>query len=498
MTQQPVSPVSSPLTPTQTFLYVAASALVYLSVAGGLQLYTSVPWDGDTAYHAMVGYLIREHGILRAFPWTSFSWLANHYADKELLFHLLFLPFVDLSYVAAAKIVGTIAGAIMLLSLSGVLFAERVRLAAIWALIPLAASGYFTFRFALVRPHLLSIALALVILWASSRKRPFILMAAGAIYPWAYVAFWQLPLLLLLAAETSRLLSGERVQWKPAAAVLGGIALGVGLHPNAGNLLQFNWIVMNNVLFQNSWIGGNAEVQLGTELLPLTAGEWIHFFLVPAAMVIASLTVAWKNRRNASLPLAFALAALGFGILAARSARFSEYFVPFAVAAMALCAGWIPWRRFSAACWLVSLLYTATLGADAIKVLAKRGPSIPPMVAQVMRQNIPPKAQVFTTGWGYTGELMVELPERRFLVALDPTLFYINDPELFKLWYELPLNPRPGVARIIRERFGARYVVSEAQPQWRPFFHTLSLEPGVRILVSSGSWMVFDLGSGKE
>jgi hypothetical protein len=57
-------------------------ALIYLLIAGALQLYTSYPFDADTAYHAAVGKPIREHGILDAFL-TPFSWLADHYADKE-------------------------------------------------------------------------------------------------------------------------------------------------------------------------------------------------------------------------------------------------------------------------------------------------------------------------------------------------------------------------------------------------------------------------------
>ena len=89
-------------------------ALLYLLVSGALQLYIPFPWDTDTPYHAAVGQLIRKYGILKAFPWTPFSWLADHYADKELLFHLLFFPFAGLNWITAAKIVGTLSGATIL------------------------------------------------------------------------------------------------------------------------------------------------------------------------------------------------------------------------------------------------------------------------------------------------------------------------------------------------------------------------------------------------
>ncbi|PKN16660.1 MAG: hypothetical protein CVU66_00165 [Deltaproteobacteria bacterium HGW-Deltaproteobacteria-23] len=69
---------------------VPAWAVIFILLAGALHLYIPYPLDSDTAYHNAVGRLIGEHGILQAFPWTPFSWLSDHYADKELLFHLLF------------------------------------------------------------------------------------------------------------------------------------------------------------------------------------------------------------------------------------------------------------------------------------------------------------------------------------------------------------------------------------------------------------------------
>jgi hypothetical protein len=107
-----------------------------------------------------------------------------------------------MDWITAARIVGTLTGATLLLSLYLILRAEGVRAAALWALVSMAASVIFIFRFALVRPHLLSITLALVLLWAAARSRLAILAAVSVIYPWAYVDFWQLPCLLLNAAET--------------------------------------------------------------------------------------------------------------------------------------------------------------------------------------------------------------------------------------------------------------------------------------------------------
>jgi hypothetical protein len=127
-------------------------------------------------------------------------------------------------------------------------------------------------------------------------------------------------------------------------------------------------------------------------------------------------------------------------------------------------------------------------------VLAKRGVDIEPWIAAELQRHIPLGAQVFTTEWLITGPLMLALPDRRFIVALDPTFFYKKDPELYNLWYRISRDAPEGVTKIIQERFGARYVLVLAWPTWNKFIDRLSREPGVRVLLMSNTWMLFYLG----
>jgi hypothetical protein len=474
-------------------LATVSSLLLFVAVAAIVQFhFTSVPHDEDTAYHVAVGWLIREHGFLRSFPWTPFSWLADNYADKELLFHLLFVPLAGLSWITAAKIVGTISGAAALTAIWAVLRAERVRLAWLWALVPLLASDVFLFRFALVRPHLLSIALAVVVLWAAARGRLVVLAVASALYPWTYVA-WQLPLVLAATAEVARLLSGERIRWRPAAVALAAVAAGVALHPNALNLVRFSWIVIVDILLGMAWGGAREDLTLGREFDPFTAEQWARWLVACAAMTAAALVLAWRGRRSGSVPLAFVLAALGFGVLTVRTARFAEYFVPFSVAALALAVQPIRWRWLPAAVAAGCLAYTAVPASETLGGLRTRRELIPPPLAADLRSRIPVGAQVFTCDWGVTGTLMLALPDRKFMVALDPTLFYLADRERFRLWMRLQREGPAGTAAAIRERFGARYVVCFWEDWLRDFTNRLAFEPGVRTLLVTDDWNVYEL-----
>ena len=130
---------------------------------------------------------------------------------------------------------------------------------------------------------------------------------------------------------------------------------------------------------------------------------------------------------------------------------------------------------------------------DLLTALAMKEPRFAPEEVQVLRARIPEGAQVFTCEWGLTGTLMLALPERRFMVALDPTLFALKDPVRYALWYRLPREAPPGLAATIRERFGARYVACRFEERFRPFFDRIAFEPGVNTVLMSGMWNVYEL-----
>ena len=376
-----------------------------------------------------------------------------------------------------------------------VLVRERVRHAALWAFIPLLASSAFLYRFSLVRPHLLSIALALVVLWAASRERLGPLALASVVYPWAYVA-WQLPVVLAVLAEAARAVSGKRPGWRGPAVALASVAVGVAIHPNALNLLRFSWVTIVDILLTNAW-GARAGFELGDEFRSFSGAEWATLLVPPTLMVLGAVVLAWRRRREDVVPLAFALVAAAFGLLTLRTARFAEYFVPFSVAAFALAVA-VPAARLGARKVLIGTLvlclaFSARESWDLLHRMQAREPRLSAEEATAMRARIPAGAQVFTCEWGLTGTLMLALPERRFIVALDPTLFAVQDPERYDLWYRLPREAPAGLAKTIRERFGARYVACLWDERFRAFFDRLAFEPGVNTVSMSGIWNVYEL-----
>jgi hypothetical protein len=472
---------------------VIAWIMVFIVLTSLLQQLIPYPIDDDTAYHFSVGQLIRKYGILHSFPWTPFSWQFDHYADKELLFHLLFVPLGGLGFVTAARIVGALAGALVLATMYLVLRAEKVPFAGIWALLPLACSEW-VFRLALVRPHLLSITLALILMWAYTRGKLRILAIVSFLYPLSYVAFWQIPVILIAATETARLLAGERLRWKPALYVLAGIAVGVAIHPNSVNLLEINWIHMADVLFQNAWGKKKDFENIAKEFNPFTIQEWVRYLVIVTFMAGAALVVSWRDRRKDPVPLAAALAAFAFGVLTVRSLRFVEYFAPFSVVAMALAVRTQTKRMIAPTLLAVSMIYVLVLGIQPYQLMASKTEYIEPSIARYFEQAIPVGSQVFTCGWDYTGNLMLALPERRLIVAADPTLFYKKDPNLYWAWHHIPLDAPIDSVEAIRQLFKSRFVVCLNYEAYWPFFDTLEKDPSVKTLFADKKWVLFDLG----
>jgi len=105
-----------------------------------------------------------------------------------------------------------------------------------------------------------------------------------------------------------------------------------------------------------------------------------------------------------------------------------------------------------------------------------------------------PGERVFTAQWADSAPLFYSAPRLQSLVALDPTLFFAKDPRLFQEYVDVVQGRRPEAARIIRERFGARWVTIWQAPVYRRFAENLIAAPGVRLVYTDPDYLIADLG----
>lgn len=468
---------------------------IWLTVMFGVMagLHGAMPYffDADTGYHLAVARLTAEHGILQAFPWTPFSWIADNYADKEPVFHWLLVPLVGLAPALAAGIAGTVLATVVLATLYVLLVKERVPDAGWWAILPLAASSAFVFRLALVRPHLLSIALALVISWSAARERWLVLAAACFLFPLCYTA-WHLPVVLIVIVEVARWVSEREIKWRALFAGFAGLAAGIVVHPNFPANLELFWIQNVTVLLGTVWTE-RAGFEMGREFEPFNLASLILYMLLPAALLAAAAVFAWRKRHEDVLPPALAAITVGFFIITLRTQRFIEYLVPFTVFTLAV--AWRPRveRRVVPALIAVGVIWIGLFARYPLELLRVRENAFPPTVAAELRAIVPEGEQVVTCGWEFTGEMMLALPERKFMVALDPVFFAMKDSDLYRLWFDTIHEPMPDAASVLRENFAARYVICQRVRKWGPIIETLNADSEAAFRGIHGKWVVFEL-----
>jgi hypothetical protein len=465
--------------------------IVFFLISAVLQLAQPIWFDSDTAYHIAVGRLIKDHGLLRSFPWTAQSLMADRYADTELLFHLFFTATSGFAPDAASKLVGVLVETTLLATLFGILRRARVLVPGLWVLFAVAISGAFVIRFATVRPHLLSVLFSVLVLWAACERRLVVLGLCCAIFPYAHLG-WPSAAVLVGIAELAHWLSGRPPSWRVPAVGLVSLGVGLVLHPNFPAVAQMAWLEVGKTLWATAWQHPRSH-PIGGEFSPFTPLNIFKYMAIPMGLTAWTLVHAIRRRRTLPpMALACVLVATGYVAMTLRSQRFIEYLVPFSVLAGAVVIPIARPRRL-AMVWAACACFTVWMSLPLYDLLVHRTDLFPPKTTTVLREAIPENAQVFTCDWSFTGEMMLALPNRRFLVALNPLYFYQKDPALYDVWLNTVYAPSHSPSAIVRDKFKARYVLCETLPQFSAFIAAVARDPETRHYLHEGPWWLFEI-----
>lgn len=514
--------------------WLGLAGLAVVLFYSSARLAAPAPWSYDEYYHLGMARELRAHFPLRSFPWTPFSLVSEHFADGVPLFHAALMPFAGWP-LERAGLAGVMVGQVFVLACLGVaLWRLRVRHA--WAhMLGMATLGsLFAMRFDMCRPQLLLVGFSLLFLgllvtgarpWALAVVAGFFGLAhAGGWIAVFYTAVWGAAGWLLPAEQggirgtlgtvgtvgtgvegtgATRKTNARRLLWLPVVVVAGGWLAGQLIHPNFPYNLRLMAIANLVVPFQASPAGNAAlRSQIGEELAPpglgILAEQWT-IFLAPLA-VAATLLRERRLRTRATLTTALvALAFLLLGALLLR--RMLEVGAPLALLALAalaaerrrqglggLLGGWTAWAA------AVALLVGATWTAATVRLYGFGRSSPPREMARWLGEHGRPGERVFTAQWADSAPLFYSAPRLQSLVALDPTLFFAKDPRLFQEYVDVVQGRRPDAARIVRERFGARWVTIWQAPVYERFAEHLVATPGVRLVYRDSDYVIADLG----
>jgi hypothetical protein len=486
-------------------LVLASLAVVLLFF--GQRLQNPQPWSYDEYYHLGMAREMLSSGLrMESFRWTPFSITHDHFADGEPLFHVLLLPFARLP-LRTAGMLGVLLGQIFLVgSFAAALWIVRAP-RPWWFVLALGGLGtLFAQRMEMCRPHVWLIGFTVLVAALLVERRWKALFAVCALFALTHAAAWIAIPLAILWAFCGLIVRGEegerRLPWQPVAAAAGGWLLGMLIHPDVPENFRL-FVITNFVIPFQAATASNAALhsQLGTELsrpgLDLLLEQWPAF--IPPVLIAIALLSRPPLRTRATLAVGLtSLAFLLAGSFMIR--RFLELGAPLALLALALVArewrarGLPPplpgWGRMAAGAAIVLGILWTFLGLRAHGV---PDASAPLGMAAWLSEHGAPGERVFTAQWGDSAPLFYFAPQLQSLVALDPTAFYLKDPQLFAAYVNVVSGQDPNPGRTIRERFGARWVT--IPPALYPqFLNRLAQTPGAQALYGDENYWVVDLG----
>lgn len=443
-------------------------------------------YDSDAYLHLSLARTVAAHGFLDHLEWARFSTLGRAFGDKELLFHLLLVPFVKFGY---AELGGQIALALLctaiaisLWELGGQALGRR------GVLVPLLVfgSGSFMLRAIRLRPELLAMLLLVWIVWTLAQRKYWVAAALSFAFAFSHTAFHSLLGLAVLCVAW-QLWSERRWEWQLVAATWSGVVLAVLLHPQLPRNLSVFW-VQNVVLF-----GLKGQLDHGPELSPYPLDELAQldalFWLGLLALAASTARIGMSTARDARASdptrrmAAFCwIATACFTVLFASMSRFATLVIPFAALAvsfeLAARSSATPaiaderLRLFGGRSWpavpILSVFAALSVahGLTIAFVNFRLGGSFD----RGLRHELDELAQWLVPGctvaanWNDAELYAFYAPHARYMNVYDPVFMAVADPGRYALWMDVLAGGVPDTAAAIHDQLESEFVAFQAGP----------------------------------
>ncbi len=447
--------------------------------------------DADSYYHLAVARTYAQHGPSYRPGWARFSVLRDG-GDKEILFHLLLVPFVALMDPSRG---GVLALALLGAAIATVLARDARAAIGPWGLaVPLLVFGGaadFLLRAIRLRPELLSLLLLLLAVRLAGERRPLLLGVVACLYALGYTAFQALlglcVLFFLRAWQVER-----RPDWRLVLFPAAGVALGLLVHPQFPANVRV-WLVQNVGFFVP-----NETVDLGPEILPRTTRDTLLMNLG----WWAGLLVLWRSRSRVAVPVPdrrlrdFTLiAAAAFALLYVLMYRFVIYAVPLATLALLRsmqAAGEVPGRstRLSAGARVPFALAFSLCLLSAVPLTRFGLGRMQAAMGRVWRPDMRADWEAFARAmpdgatvaapWAATEAFVFWAPRAAYLNVLDPLFMASRDAATYRLSLDLFEGREPDIPLLAGTRLDSEFYADDGQ---YPFAKArLALDPRVEHL----------------
>jgi hypothetical protein len=465
-------------------------------------------WDGyyHIRWSAMLWENFSQGKWLPEFNWLPLTVLGpDTYADHHFLFHLLQIPFLwFFEPVMAAKVAAVFYGSLAIFSVYWLIFYYKIPgHPLLWLGAILTCANPFYYRMNMAKAPPLTIIYSVIGIYLLFERKYKWLLPLMFVFVWTYSLF---PLLFIAAVLWSAIIAWNerKFEWEPLAYTGGGMILGNLINPyfpqNIGLFIE-HFVTKLKVNDFAVPVGGEWYPYSGVELLT-------HFPVAMLLMLIGYVLFAPKNGKlpeKATFFLTFVTILL---VSQFRSKRFAEYFPPFAV----LFAGFV-WQAFQTPAAILLpeefrrdieplldsekttdkkefVRYLKPAAGIAIGLFLSfmvvynfRGFDLPflkqeGMITSIRSNdsdgkyeeamkwlvaNVPEGERIFNCGWDDFPKMFFYDQKHAYVYGLDPNYLYSKNPDLYKLMTEITGGKIDDPAPVIRDRFGAKYIFTDAK-----------------------------------
>jgi hypothetical protein len=423
-------------------MHYLRAIVVALALSGILHFSTQLIADPDALYHLRHASLLRENSIFNtAFPWAQFSAIKTFGADMWYGFHLLLIPFTFIpNPLLALAIAGLAVTAAAFLIYYRAFYTMRLHHPLFWTTLLFISSSQFLLRTSMLRPHVLTSALSVLLLPALFYMNAWVVFGIAFLIPFLHSTVFWIPLMIVGAFTAAQLIKKEPVPWHKVITASIGVLIGLLCRPNAMGLLPLLRIVLIDI--QSAKLH-RIPLSIGSELKPMlwwiALQQYIPFILLGVGIgyLVYRHRISQQTQHTAKLTSSTALASIFFILVLFIARRFIDIGNAFFILAAGLTISSITYRsrlekKIFPVMAIISIVFcTYTVLIIFWEPADMTDPTLTREPAEWLREHTPQGSIVFHAHWDDFPKLFFWNTHNYYINGMDPVLLYAYDPTLY-------------------------------------------------------------------
>lgn len=422
----------------------------------------------DGYYHIRIPYFIRDSGLQYKFLWAQFSTFTHSFSDKELLFHILIIPFtyIKTSIINQARISVLFFAGLLIFTYFSFLKQYVSKAIQILALFPLLLSTLFLNYINPLRPKTFALTILILLLYFIIERKYFLVFISCILYTLSHISF-PFAIVFVFIIEFSRYLYSKNISKKNIIAVILGIVIGTFLHPNfPNNIISLH---LNAIIVPIQTMLGNLDLQFGLEWNPYDTRTIIldFFTLFVGLFFLFSLLLLKKIRINFHVIVLFFVFSF-FTFLSMFSLAYWYFAYPFGIIFVAtFFSDYLKDKRqsiqniFLFVCGIVLLsnaffIYKTDKYSKVITSTTIMNNHYENM-AKWMGKNIPAGKTIFHSAWSDSPCFIGLNPKNYYFVVLDPIYMYYYSKDLYSEYTNLSQGKFKNPYEVLKNGFKVNY-----------------------------------------